>query len=99
MTNHLDFIFGPLVLGLVFLLLGWPFARLMRGGRALNGVQRKMLLYGFLFVLGMGYSMALGALLHWQGSSSIALTLAWVMILAFAAWTRSRRKNNVSRRH
>jgi hypothetical protein len=45
------------------------------GGRTLNPTQRKMLLYGFLVVLGMGYSMAVGAFLHWQGSSSVALTL------------------------
>ncbi len=90
--RHLDYILGPPILGLIFLLLGWAYARLVSAGRPLNPVQRKMLFYGFFFVLGMGYSMALVASLHRHGKWALALTAGWGALLGFLAWWRYRRQ-------
>jgi hypothetical protein len=93
--NHLDYIFGPPILAIVFLILGWPYARLVRAGRQLTQAQRAMLRYGFFFVLGMGYSMALGASLGWQGKRAIALTVGWAMFLGGLVWrAHTRNKKN-----
>ena len=86
LMNHWDYIFGPPILAIVFLVFGWPYARFVRAGRPLTQAQRTMLRYGVFFVLGMGYSMALGASLGWQGKWAIALTVVWAMFLGCLAW-------------
>jgi hypothetical protein len=75
-------------LALVFLMLGWPYARIVGGGR-LNPFQRKMLFYGFFFVLGMGYSMAIVAALGGQGKWALVLTAIWGALVGLVAWRRS----------
>jgi hypothetical protein len=79
-------------MALVFLVLGWPYARMVGGGRQLNPIQRKMLSYGFIFVLGMGYSMATASALEWQGSSALILTAVWGIVVGFIAWWRTQRQ-------
>jgi hypothetical protein len=88
--RHLDYILGPPIVGLIFLFLGRPYARLVSAGRPLSPIQRKMLFYGFFFVLGMGYSMALIASLHRQGKWAVVLTVGWGALLFFLALWRHR---------
>ena len=90
--NHLDYVLGPPILALAFFLLGWPYARMVGAGQRLNTVQRKMIFYGFWFVLGMGYSMSAVASLGWQGRWALVLTAAWGAILSFFAWWRHQRE-------
>jgi hypothetical protein len=63
---------------------------MMGAGKPLTRAQRKMLLYGPFFVSGMGYSMALGASLDWEGKWSLLLTAAWGALLGLLAWWRHR---------
>lgn len=86
--SNIDYILGPPILGAVFLLLGWPYARLLRAGQPLTEVQQEMLRYGFFFVLGMGYAMVLAASLGIPGKWALALTGAWGAALAWLAWYR-----------
>jgi len=90
--HHLDYILGPPILALVFIVFRWPYARMVGGGRRLNPVQRKMLFYGFFFVLGMGYLMASVSAIGWQGKWALVLTAAWGAVLGFLVWWRSRRE-------
>jgi hypothetical protein len=48
-------------LTLLFLLLSWNYGRVLSGGRSLNTIKRKILLYALMFVLGTQYTMALVA--------------------------------------
>ena len=80
----------PLALALVFLILGWPYARSVSGGRPLNPVQRKMLLYGFWYVLGMGYLVVAANALRLPDWMWVAVIVAWSLLLALVAWGRYR---------
>jgi hypothetical protein len=90
--HHWDYILGPPILALVFLVLGWPYARMVGGGRRLNPVQGKMVFYGFFFVLGMGYSIAAASALGWRGKWALVLTACWGVVVGFLAWGHSRRE-------
>lgn len=92
LVHDVDYILGPPILALLFLVFGWLYGRMVGGGRRLNPVQRKILRYGFFFVLGMGYLMALVSAIGWQGKWALVLTAAWGAVLGFLAWRRSRRE-------
>ena len=89
MTTATQNILVPPVLALVFLVLGWPYARLVAGNRPLNPVQRKMLVYGFWFVLGMGYLVLTASKLRFPDWMWVAMIMAWAVFLAALAWWRS----------
>jgi hypothetical protein len=91
MTTATENILMPPVLALVFLILGWPYARFVAGGRPLNQVQKKMLFYGFWFILGMGYLVLIASKLRLPDWMWVAMIIAWAMLLAALAWWRSRR--------
>ncbi len=84
-------ILAPPIIALVFLALGWISSRNIAGGRPLSSQMKKGLFYGFFFVLGMGYSMAIVAMLDWPRPTWIVLTVAWALLLALVAWRRTRR--------
>ena len=86
----------PPALALVFLGLGWPYARSVSGGRPLNSVQKKMLLYGFWYVLGMGYLVMTAGALRLPNWAWVASIVTWSLLLAFIAWWRHRRGNTKS---
>ena len=92
-------IFAPPILTLVVLVLGYVHARIIRRGKPLSSIQRKMLFYATFFVLGMGYATMLqdhlAALFHWE-NAWVAVMVAWGALLAAIAWTRYRR-NALSR--
>jgi hypothetical protein len=89
--NHLDYILGPLIIAAVFVGLGYAYGRGVNRGRPLPSTHRKMLLFGTLFVLGMGYLMAIVSTLQWPGTWAIFLSIVWGIILACIAYARSRR--------
>jgi hypothetical protein len=95
MGNVTQNILMPPVLALVFLVLGWPYARLASGGRPLNPVQKKMLLYGFWFVLGMGYLVLLASKLRLPDWMWAAMIIGWAIFLAALAWWRSTRASSL----
>lgn len=76
----------PPVLALIFLALGWTSLRTTAGGRPLSPQMKKGLLYAFLFVLGMGYSMAFVAMFSWPRPLWIVFTVAWALLLTLIAW-------------
>ncbi len=50
---------------LIFLAVSWAFGRVVGGGGQLNAFKRRLLLYGFVFVLGEAYVMMFASNLHW----------------------------------
>ena len=56
-TDPTDFLFA-FVLSLIFLALSWGWARTVRQGQPTTRVQKLMLLYSYLFALGMSECMA-----------------------------------------
>ena len=55
------------------LLLSWLYMRAIRRGRPLTKVMKVMLAYGFLFALGVGYSMMAGAWFQWPSARWLSL--------------------------
>jgi len=89
-------ILAPPALGLVFLLLSWSQMHVTRGRHALTPYDRKLLIYGFFFVLGMGYLMLIGKLFRWRPSMLFVVIGAWGVLLALIAWQRYRRAQAAS---
>ena len=84
-------------LALIFLLLSWLYGRMLSAGGPLNRLKRRVLVYGFAFVLGMGYLMVLVADLHWPKELLFPLISLWGAIVGLVAWWRHRRgKRNIS---
>jgi hypothetical protein len=87
-------LFGPPIVTLVVLVLGYVRSREIRGGRPLSSFQRKLLFYAPVFCLGMGSSIAfqdeLGTFFHW-GNAWIAAIILWAALLAAVAWLRYRK--------
>jgi len=79
-------------LALIFLLLSWPYGRVLSAGRPLNVFKKRVLAYGFLFVLGMGYVMALVADMHWPKELLFPLIGFWGVAVGLVAWWRYRRE-------
>jgi hypothetical protein len=87
-------IFLPPILSCVFAALVWLSDRTITGGRPLTPHMKKVLFYSFFFVLGMGYSMAIVAMLGWPRPFWIVFTVAWALLLASIAWWRYRRSQS-----
>lgn len=85
-----DFIM-PVALSAAFLGLSWTSMRSINGGRPLRAVQRGMLIYGSLFVLGAGYLAFTGSALGLRLDGWVILFAAWGAFLTFVAWYRHRR--------
>lgn len=77
-------IFAPPILAVIFLLLGWGAGRVMTAG-PLTPEFKRTLLYTSTFVLGMGYSMAVVAVLEWPKPIFLVLTISWGGLLALHA--------------
>jgi|KBSMisStaDraftv2_1062788.scaffolds.fasta_scaffold57635_2 TRAP-type mannitol/chloroaromatic compound transport system permease small subunit len=65
-------IFAPPILALVVLVLGYVQSRMIRRGRPLSSIQRKLMFYGPVFTLGMCYAIMLqdhlAVLFHWKSA-------------------------------
>jgi hypothetical protein len=78
---------------IVWLLLSWLYARSVSLGRPLNRIQKGMIGYGLLFVLGMGYLIMFGGALSWSKASMFSMIAAWaVLVAALAGWRSKRSK-------
>lgn len=86
----------PIILGFVFLGYGWLNSRLITGGQPLTPHMKRVLRYGFFFVLGAGYAAFIGKLLNWPISGWVLLIIGWGVLLAFIAWRRYRRARAAS---
>jgi predicted Na+-dependent transporter len=86
-------IFIP-VLTLVLAAICYSYARAVRRGQPLTGVQKRMIAYACVFCFGMGYSMVfkdqLKAALRWK-DAWVGFTILWGLMLATFAWYRHRR--------
>lgn len=78
-------------LALIFLLLSWFYGRVVSAGRPLNAFKRRVLGYGFAFVLGMGSLMVLVADLHWSKELLFPMIGGWGGVVGLVAWWRYRR--------
>jgi hypothetical protein len=88
--NWFDFLL-PAIAALAWLFLSWSYGRSITGGRQLSTVMRRITVYGFLFVLGVGYVMLIGSRLRWPHSAWFALIAVWGLLLASIAGWRHRR--------
>jgi hypothetical protein len=79
---------------LIFLGLSWSYMRSINVGRPLRPIQRKMLFYGFIFVLGMGCMMLLVTDLHWPKQLLFTLIGIWGVLVAATAWWRYRQSQS-----
>lgn len=86
-------IFAPPILTVICVILGYLHGRIIRRGKPLSSIQKKMLFYFAFFILGMGYAIMLqdqlAVLLHWR-NAWIAVMVAWAALLAVVAWKRYR---------
>jgi hypothetical protein len=76
---------------LVYLLLGWGWLRSVNGGRSLRPSQKKMLLYSFVFILGMVYLMMFGSWLHLPPVVWFIAIGVWGVVLVLILWRRHKR--------
>jgi len=84
---------GPPIVAVVFLGLGWGWAKAVRRGRPLTLFMKVMLMYGSLFMLGMGYAMAFGDPLATVLNMSpkrawIPVSIVWAFALGIVAWRK-----------
>jgi hypothetical protein len=80
----------PVPVTAVFVMLSWSVCRGINRGGALSSLQKSLLGYTSLFILGSAYSMGIVGALRLSKSSWIAPTIAWGLLLAFIAWQRHR---------
>jgi hypothetical protein len=83
----LDIIAPPLA-AIGWLLISWLYARAVSLGRPLSAVQKGMIIYGFIFVLGMGYLIMMGGALHWQKTAIFPCIGIWAGAVGLLAWSR-----------
>lgn len=87
MLNDFGVVIGVSV---IFIALAWLYMRSINAGRPLRPIQREMLLYGFLFVFGMGSAMLLIADLRGPKRLLFPIIGLWGVLLAAVAWWRHR---------
>ena len=91
MEYLVDYLVGT-GLALIFLLISWAYGRALSAGRPLNAFKRRLLAYGFIFVLGTCYLMALVRELGWPKDLLWPMLVAWGALVALVAWWRYRRR-------
>src|SRR5579883_844792 len=88
--NLLDMV-APAVGALLWLVMSWVYAKAVSFGRPLNGVQKGMIIYGLLFVLGMGYFIAFSGDIGWPKVLMFSLIGVWAGLVGLLTWWRHRR--------
>lgn len=78
-------------LALLFLPLSWVYGRVLSKGGPLNAIKRGILLYAFVFALGMMYLMLFVSDLHWPKELIFPLIAFWGVLVGLLAWWRYRR--------
>ncbi|HEV2177376.1 MAG TPA: hypothetical protein VGW33_09265 [Terriglobia bacterium] len=78
---------------LLFLAIVWIWGRVfVMRGRPLSSVQKKMLGYGFLFMLGLAYTMTFAVWFKWPHPLMWGIIAGWGVLVGFTAWWRHRRE-------
>ena len=90
--DWIDILFPPIGAVVVFLLC-WAAERSINGGRELSSTQRTMNLYGFLVLLGTGYSIMVVGAYHWSHWAWIPPSGVWALVLGLIGWRRHRRRS------
>src|SRR5262245_22355565 len=91
MRNLVDF-FVVTAVAVLFFLLSWFYSRSLNRGKALNTTQRKIVGYGFAFVLGGLYLMQLFSLFFLAPPALMFFSIAgWGATLALIAFWFHRR--------
>jgi hypothetical protein len=93
MTTHIQDLLVVNLAVAAAVALCWGWGRTVRGGRPLTPPLRGMLLFGFLFALGMGYIMMFGSWFAWPTRIWFVLIAAWGVLLALIVWWRHLRKS------
>src|SRR5271169_5709845 len=75
-------------LAIGFLVIAWLYGRVVSGGGPLNQFKKKLLLYAFIFALGMVYLMMLVFDLQWPRGLLFPLIGLWAAIVGGIAWWR-----------
>ena len=83
----------PLCVALAFLGLGRLWLLVVRRGQPLTPFMKGALLYGFLFVLGVGYLMMFGGNLHWPQPLLFSMVGLWGAMVALFAWWHHQKRN------
>lgn len=78
-----------------YLLLTWGWLRSANGGQSLRPSQKKMLLYSFVFFLGMAYLMMLGSWFHLPTTIWFVAIGVWGVVLALILWVRYARNKRL----
>jgi formate/nitrite transporter FocA (FNT family) len=86
-----DFVI-PLGVALVFLGIGRLWLLAVRRGQPLTPFMKGALLYGFVFVLGLGYLLMLGGNLNWPQTFLFSIVGLWGGIVVLLAWWRHHRR-------
>ncbi len=84
-------VLGPPAVALVVLALCWLSGRSINLGNPLNPIQKKMIWYAPLFVLGVGYVALAARILRQPSWVMYAMIAGWGIILALIAWQLHRR--------
>jgi Ca2+/Na+ antiporter len=95
LSIHIDDLLMPPVVTLVFLFIFWAFTRSLRG-RHLDGVQRKLIGYGCLVVLGGSYICVLGRALGWPVARWNEAAVVWAVLVILFAWWRYKRNRRLT---
>jgi len=89
----IDDALAPPILTLISVILGYLWGRTVRRGKPLSSIQKTMLFYFGLLMLGLTYAIILqvqlAILFHWK-NAWVAVMVAWGALLATIAWAKHR---------
>jgi ABC-type Fe3+ transport system permease subunit len=91
MSIDLIDVFGPPAVALVVLALCWLSGRSINMGHRLSAIQKKMIWYAPLLVLGVGYLALIARILRWPDWIMYTMIAGWGVVLALIAWRLHRR--------
>ena len=96
-TKDFLLLLAPPILALAFLFLSWTYSLSTRGARLIPS-DKKLLFYGFFFMLGALYTDLLAARLrgHDDGWLDLAICVCWGLLIGFIAWWRYWRSRGAS---
>jgi hypothetical protein len=77
---------------LIFLLLSWLRHRTPTAGMAIKSFKIRLLVYGFVFVLGEGYLIVIFADLKWPKILLFLAIASWGVLLGSGVWYRHQRR-------
>lgn len=77
-------------LALLFLLISWAYGRVLSAGKPLNTVKKQILVWAFIFVLGLGYIMVAVADLDLRHDLLFELIGIWIVTVGLVGWWRFR---------